>query len=255
MIQLKPWKWIVLAIFTYLIFLIAYLPAAHVVTFAQNSAPNAPLSIGEVKGTLWSGEIDRVVAQGVLVNKVSWELNPLALVVGKVSVNVKGGNIRETEQAYIKGQLATSLFNQNKIQASDLQLFLPAKAVMSQVPLPVPVAADGRFRIDIDDLDFDATCQALQGKGRWLKGTVTGPTGVIDFGNYEADLSCEDNKFAIQVLPDNKLNLNAKVVLGMDGKYKIQGTLKPDPSFPKEVQQGAAFFGRANSQGVITINL
>ncbi|MBF7074362.1 type II secretion system protein N [Glaciecola sp. MH2013] len=255
MTQMKPWKWIVLALLTYVFFLIAYLPASHVITYAQNQAPTAPISIGKVEGSLWEGKVDRVVVQGVLVNKLSWSLSPFALLTGKASLDIKGGNIRETEQAYVKGNISASLFNQQAIQANNLQLFLPAKTVMAQVPLPVPVSADGRFRIDINELDFNAACVTLDGKGRWLNGTVTAPTGLIDFGNYEANLSCESEKFALQILPDNKLNLDAKVVLSVDGKYSINGKFKPDASFPKEVQQGAAFFGRADAQGFRTISL
>ena len=249
MLVMKPWKWLVLAFVSYLILLIAYLPAAHVVAYVQKQNPKLPLAIGNVEGTLWSGRVDRIMAQGVLLNNFRWDLSAWALLIGQARVEVNGGKIREGDQAYIDGQISTSLFNTQKFSAKELKVLLPAKAVIAQVPLPVPVTADGRFRIDVHDFDFNASCKLLKGTGRWLKGTVSGPTGVIDFGNYEADLSCQDDKFVVQILPDNKLNLDAKVILGMDGKYDLSGKFKPDDSMPREVHMAAQSFGRADAQG------
>ncbi len=61
--------------------------------------------------------------------------------------------------------------------------------------------------------EFNNGCVNLIGKGSWLKGTVSGPSGVIDFGNFDAKLTCEGEQFAIQIEPANKLNLDAKVLL------------------------------------------
>ena len=249
MLVMKPWKWVVLAFVTYLILLVAYLPAAHVVSYVQKQNPKLPVSIGTVEGTLWSGRVDRIMTNGVLLNNFRWELSAWALLIGQAKVEVNGGKIRESDQAYIDGQVSASLFNSQKLSAKNLKVLLPAKAVIAQVPLPVPVTADGRFRIDVESFDFNKSCKLLSGTGRWLKGTVSGPTGVIDFGNYEANLSCEDDKFVVQVLPDNKLNLDAMVVVGMDGKYDLSGKFKPDASMPREVHMAAQSFGRADAEG------
>lgn len=246
---MKPWKWIVLAFLTYLVLLVAYLPAAHVLAYVQNQNPKLPVAIGTVEGSIWSGRVDRIMANGVLLNNFRWDLSAWSLLIGQAKVDVNGGKIRASDQAYIDGQISASLFDTQKISAEDLKVLLPAKAVIAQVPLPVPVTADGRFRIDVESFNFNKSCKTLNGTGRWLKGTVSGPTGVIDFGNYEAKLSCQDDKFVVQVLPDNKLNLDATVTLGMDGKYDLSGKFKPDDSMPKEVHTAAQYFGRADSQG------
>ncbi|WP_412971568.1 type II secretion system protein N [Glaciecola sp. MF2-115] len=255
MLKMKPWKWVVLAIFTYLILLVAYIPAAHVLAFVQKNNPKLPVSIGSVEGTLWSGRVDKVIAQGIAINNLRWELSPWSLLLGKASIDLNGGKIRDTQQTYVKGNISASLFNVQNISAQELKLFLPARSVMAQVPMPVPVTADGRFRVDIQDFEFNNACINLAGKGSWLKGTVSGPTGVIDFGNFDANLACEGEQFSIQILPDNKLNLDAKVLLSVAGKYKINGRFKPASDLPKEVHQSANFFGAADSQGYRNINL
>jgi general secretion pathway protein N len=252
---MKPWKWVVLAIFTYLILLIAYLPAVHIVKFIQTNNPALPLTIGKIEGTLWTGKVDKIIAQGIVINNLKWELSPWSLLMGKASLDLNGGKIRESEQAYIKGNISTSLFNLQNMSAQQLRLFLPARSVMAQVPLPVPVTADGRFRVEINEFEFNKACVKLVGRGSWLNGSVSGPSGVIDFGNFDANLVCEDEQFAIQIQPDNMLNLDAKVLLSVAGKYKIDGRFKPSETMPKEVHQAANFFGAADSEGFRKIKL
>jgi general secretion pathway protein N len=255
MSEIKPWKWVVLAIFTYVILLIAYLPAIHIVNYVQTNNPPLPVALGKVEGTLWTGKVDQIITQGIVIRNVTWELSPWSLFLGQANINLKGGRIKDSEEAYIKGNISASLFNPKNVSAHDLKVFLPARSVMAQVRLPVPVTADGRFRVDIKEFEFDNACVNLTGKGSWLKGTVSGPTGVIDFGNFDADLACEGDQFAIQVLPQNKLNLDATVLLSVAGKYKISGRFKPSNDMPREVHQAANFFGAPDNQGFRKIDL
>ncbi|MFQ3205988.1 MAG: general secretion pathway protein N [Glaciecola sp.] len=255
MIEMKPWKWVILAISTYLILVIAYLPAAHVVSYVQDNTSKLPVAIGRVEGTLWAGKVDRIITQGIVMNNLRWELSPWSLLLGTASIDLNGGKIRASEQAYVKGNISASLFNLQNISAHELTLFLPARSVMAQVPLPVPVTADGRFRVNIEEFEFNNVCVSLIGTGSWLKGTVSGPSGVIDFGNFDANLACENEQFAIQIQPVNKLNLDAKVLLSVAGKYKINGRFKPSDDMPREVQQAANFFGAADNDGFRIINL
>jgi general secretion pathway protein N len=255
MLEMKPWKWVMLAIATYVILVIAYLPAAHVVSYVQTNNPKLPAAIGQVEGTLWTGKVDKIISQGIVMNNLRWELSPWSLLLGKASIDLNGGKIRESEQAYVKGNISASLFNPQNISAHELKLFLPARSVMAQVPLPVPVTADGRFRVEIEEFEFNNACVNLIGKGSWLKGTVSGPSGVIDFGNFDANLACEGEQFVIQIQPANKLNLDAKVLLSVTGKYEINGRFKPSDDMPREVQQAANFFGAADNDGFRKINL
>lgn len=255
MIEMKPWKWVMLAITTYLILIIAYLPAAHVMSYVQTNNPKLTVAIGEVEGTLWTGKVDKIISQGIVMNNLRWELSPWSLLLGKASIDLNGGKIRESEQAYVKGNISASLFNLQNISARELKLFLPARSVMAQLPLPVPVTADGRFRVDIEKFEFNSACVDLIGQGSWLNGTVSGPSGVINFGNFDANLACEGGQFVIQIQPENKLNLDAKVVLSLDGQYKINGRFKPSDDMPREVQQAANFFGAAGTDGFRKINL
>ena len=250
---MKKWHWILLAVFTYLLFLIAYTPASLVSELIHKQT-NKQVTLYGVNGTLFSGSAEQVSAQGIHVNNVQWELSPLSLLMLKAKLDVKGGNIRNKDDIYVKGKLSASLLSPEKFSLQNASLFVPTKTLLSQIKLPVFVTASGRFRVDVNELEFDEGCQALQGKGNWLEAAVNVNKKEIDFGTFEAALSCDTPGFAVQILPGNRLSLDANLSIALNGKYKVTGEYAIDNSLPKEIQEAARFFGKPQGNGRYTIS-
>ena len=85
-------SWIIGGILAFLLFAIAYMPAVQVI--GRLSLPNN-VSISGVSGSLFSGKAQTVVVNSLPINNVKWELNPLHLLLGKVKLDLKAGNIRD----------------------------------------------------------------------------------------------------------------------------------------------------------------
>lgn len=245
--------WIAGAILAFTGFLLMYLPAAQVV--GRASLPTN-VEIYGVSGTLWEGEARQVVVNGLPVNDVSWELHPLALLTGNISVDLKGGNIRSADEVSFAGPVRTGLFSQQLIVMEDFQLYLPVSRVLAQVSLPIPVDASGRFRARIAELEFDGECQRLNGEGSWLNAQVAGTQGPIDFGTYKATLRCEDKDIGITVTEPNKLGLSMDAVVNSTfSRFSVAGKFKPDEDLPREVHQAAGFFGQPQADGYTRFKL
>ena len=255
---MKKWYWAVLFILTYLFFLVAYTPASFVTNYlseqSQKGAQKA-LVFTDVTGTLFEGTASSVSSQGIRINNVKWELSPWSLLLLQANLDLTGGNIRHTDQIFVKGNIAASILSPNKFSLHNTQVFLPTRTLLSQLKLPVFVTALGRFRVDVDRFSFDQSCQVLQGKGNWLKAAVNVNQKQIDFGSFSASLACEDGAFAMQIEPSNKLSLDAKVVLDMTGKYNINGNFTMPSDMPNEIKQAAPYFGREVTPGNFVINL
>lgn len=234
-------------------FVIAYTPASFIAAYVPNMSGNK-VSLGGVTGTLFSGESEQLVAQGLVINNVSWNLSPWSLFLLKPQIDIKGGNIRQSDDIYIKGNVSTSLLALENVNAENMTILVPTKTVLSQFKLPVFVSASGRFRVDIKQLQFENGCKQLQGKGSWLNAAIRVNKKDIDFGSFEAILSCESPAFVLQVQPQNKLSLDAKLNIDMNGKYKINGQYKVNSDLPAEIQEAAQFFGKAQGDGVYTIS-
>ena len=174
----------------------------------------------------------------------------LPLLLGEISADIKAGDIRDIDQISANGHVS---FAGQHLEVDNLLAYLPTNLVISLLPLPIPVQADGRFKVQLDEVDYKAGCQKLTGKGQWLNANFTGTTGVIDLGNFDADLSCENNSIVVDIKQPNSFGLSATATIPADMKFKISGRFKPDPSLPQEVHQAAQFFGNPDAQGYYPI--
>ncbi|MDN4502957.1 type II secretion system protein N [Alteromonadaceae bacterium BrNp21-10] len=242
-------KIVLSAIALFLFFLIWHLPAT-VVLDRVNLPKNIRLS--GVSGTLWQGHLQQLVVNGIAINDVDWQLDALPLLMAEVQAQIDAGNSRDIEEVALSGQISLST---DHIQLSDAQVYVPASTLLAQVKLPLPIDAQGRFSVNISQLDYPQKCQQLSGKGQWLKAEVTGTQGPIVLGNFDALLSCQQDDVAIVIQSGNSFGIDATVLVKPNGKYAVNGKFKPSESLPQEVHQAAAFFGKTDAQGFYNIKL
>ena len=240
-------KWGSLCLVVYFIFLIVKLPAVHVLSNIQLAKG---VSVSGISGTIWNGNVQRAQAKGFPLSDVNWTLSFFPLLLGEISTNIKAGNIRDVGQISVKGHVS---FKGQHLKIENLLAYVPTNLAISLLPLPIPIEADGRFKVELNEVDYEAGCQTFTGKGQWLNANFTGVNGVIALGNFDADLSCEDGSVVLNVKPPNRFGLTAKATIPSNMKFKINGRFKPDVSLPKEVHQAAQFFGKVDADGYYPI--
>jgi general secretion pathway protein N len=243
-------KWSIAVLMAYIFFLIYTLPSAHVLSRIDLYSG---INITGVSGTVWQGNASAMSVNGLVVDDIDWELSFFPLLLGKISLDLDAGNSRDPDDISFKGPVTLNMFNLNQLSAGKFNLFLPSALVISQMPLPLPVDAGGRFRVQIESLDYDQGCQVLQGQGQWLKANLIGMGDPLELGNFDADLSCIDGDTRIQVKEPNLFGLSADARIPMDFAFSVTGRFKPDPSLPKQVHDAAKFFEGPDSNGYYTI--
>ncbi len=246
-------SWILGGIVAFLLFAIANMPAVQVI--GRVNLPSN-VSLSGISGTLFNGKAQTVVANGLPINNVKWQLNPLYIFLGKIHLDVKAGNVRDKNDIAFEGPITTGLFSQERVKTENFTVYLPVDRVLAKVRLPLPVNAGGRFKVNLNELDFGPTCRALSGTGDWLNATVAGTQGPIDFGTYSAKLRCEGDDIGVTVSEPNLLGLSMDAVIATNMKnVKVSGKFKPDDSLPNEVHQASRFFGTPDADGYIPIKL
>ncbi len=240
-------KWGSLCLVVYFIFLIVKLPAVHVLSRIQLAEG---VNVSGISGTIWHGHAQRAQVNGLPINDLNWSLSFLPLLLGEISADIKAGNIRDVGQISATGHVS---FSGQRFQAESLLAYVPANLAISLLPLPIPIQADGRFKVQLNEVDYGSGCQTFTGKGQWLNANFTGVTGVIELGNFDADLSCQDGNVVLNVKQPNSFGLTAKAIIPTNMKFKIEGRFKPDVNLPKEVHQAAQFFGKADADGYYPI--
>lgn len=243
---MKLWQWVLLCLFAFVIFFVAYAPATLIYRFIPS---NANIAIVQPSGTLFNGKMASIGYNGIFLKNFSWQLSPIALFMGKATLDINGGDLRNAQHAYADGQVSVSLLNTSHVSASDLTLMLPIKSILAQMKLPVQITAQGRIRVDLAEADIKQACRQLVGTGNWSNASIALNNQSVSLGDFLAEVSCEEGGFAAQVGGDNKFDLDAKFVLMPNGQLSQSGTFKLDPSLPREMQQAAVFFGNPDPNG------
>jgi general secretion pathway protein N len=240
-------KWGLYCLLTYLIFLVVKLPAAKVLPLLP--IPQA-LTITGLSGSIWQGQAQTVQYQGLPLRNFQWSLDFLPLLLGRVQAQIQAGNVRQPELIFVDTQLRIS---KNSLEAEDLLAYLPTNLVLSLLPLPIAVKAQGRFKIQLDRFQYSAACLQLKGQGQWLNASFQASNQTIELGDFNADLGCEDGNILLNVKSPNSFGLTAQARIPADQKFSIEGRFKPAPDLPKQVPQAATVFGQPDSNGYYPI--
>lgn len=236
----------------YLLFLVLLAPAAW---WLKLVTLPAGVQLGPVTGTLWQGQVQAVSLNGYVLPQVNWQLKPWALLTAKIALTLDIGQIRQTSLPYAKAQLAYG-FSGLELESSQLRLPVEPLLPLLKLRLPFQIAASGNMLLNIQHFSVGQPwCEQLAGKASWLEAKFQAPSGWIDLKAIDANLSCEQGKLQLVTEPDNPLALNIKVLLGEQGNYQLNGTMKPDASLPKEVHQAMQFVGQPDAEGRFTLKL
>jgi len=242
-------KYGLLGLLVYGIFLIVYLPATQVL--GHVSLPKQ-VSLAGVSGTIWRGKAQLATLQGLPVNNLRWSLDFLPLLMGRFNVDVQAGNVRDSQDIAFNGHISLS---SSRIHVQQAQAYLPTDLIITMLPLPFPVKAQGRFKILLNDMDYQQSCQTVDGSGQWLNAKVVGLNGWIDLGYFDATLGCENGSVLLNVSEPNSFGLTARALLPANGKFSVNAKFKPADNLPEEVHQAAQFFGQPDAQGYYTLKL
>ncbi len=238
-----------LAIFfsSYLMFLLASAPLN---LLTNNIKLPKNISIQGVTGSIWQGEIASVIINQNKIDKISTDLSFWSLFTLSPKVDV---NFGDAMLAGPEGKFTLQVSSED-LALSDLALFISANDVANQLPLPIPVSAQGNIEVNIPSLHLSTadklSCTQAQGDVIWLRAGVVALEQNITLGRFRADISCKDGDLLAVIPPKNNLGLSFDAVFALpEQRPSGQGYLKPGVKFPNELKSALSFLGRPDNQG------
>lgn len=221
----------------FLLFAVALVPARIMASLI----PTDVAKPADMSGTLWNGNAQTVEVGGFQLRDVSWELHPLALLIGRLSLTLdaKWGN------GYVRGDVAAGVTGSLKVR--DAQIAGPLAPVLKRMNLG---GSGGELAVDVVALDVeDDWPTRLIGSvsvGR-LPLSMLGVSGGA-LGNYglEFDIDEVAADGAIPgVLSDSggPLELLGELRLTPPRNYTIQARIKARPDAPADLAQGLMLAG------------
>ncbi len=237
------WKSTIFFLVVIFIFLIYKLPAKFVY---QQFSVSSPVQLVGMSGSIWSGHIEQIQIQQLVLEKFDWQLSPWALLWGEVSV---AWTLNDTA-ANFAGELALSS-SQLSIKNTRGQIDL---LVMAQRLPPQDFLLAGIINVDIRDLHLQQQ-KILNAEGniRWHQAALLSPENII-FGDFNASLSNEAEYLVMQ-LTDTRgaVALLGKMQLSIQGdiEYSLQVAIR-DTSQPS-LLEGFKQLGKPDEDGSVTL--
>ncbi|ALO36077.1 general secretion pathway protein GspN [Colwellia sp. MT41] len=232
---------------SYVVFLVATMPLALIINTIE--LPKH-IKIGTVSGSIWQGEIAGVMVSNTQIQQVKTQLSFWSLLSLSPKLKVVFG---DTMLAGAEGKFTLTVSSKTLI-FKDVELFISANEIAKQLPLPIPVIAQGNVELKFAELNLNIegnlTCQHAQGQVSWLRSGVVALDNNIKLGKLSADMHCEQGDLIAQISAKNNLGLSFTARLSLaQKKASGQGYLEPGAKFPAQLKSALVFLGRPDQQG------
>lgn len=215
--------------------------------FTPKDKPQAVQMFG-LQGTLAQGSLSGLqVNNRPALGDLRWNLQPLWLLLGRMSFHVEGG-----EQMTVNGSVSFSplgtLRLRNFIAAGSVK---PVLAAVGQGFLPV----DGQARLDLKGLKLrKGALQDVDGVIEMQSLAWTLAREPIVLGDYRAELSTENNQHLVKIESvSGPLELSGNGKLGEDKVYEFEIKLKPKPEASPMLRNLVNSAGQPDTQGYYLI--
>lgn len=227
---------------------VAFIVSLMVTAPAHLAADFLPAGVeaAGLQGTLLHGEARRLRVRGFDLGAVTWDLQPLYLLLGRVQSGVT------LAHPDLRGQ-GTAAVGLGGIQLIDTQLTSNTRLLAPYLS-NYGVTADGRFEADIESLRLnDAGPQAANGIVVWREARLESPA-QISLGDVNITLSQEDDVAIADIKnTGNELRAMGEAHVQPEWKYDARLKLEPTSDTPETVRDSLPLLGKPDARGAITL--
>ncbi len=246
-------RYLLLGVFTFVIALLVYAPAAVLYGWSQPAAdaPRPPLSLSGISGTLFHGQAAAItLQQRPLLSNLNWSLQPLQLLLGRLAfqlnTNPAGG-----DALLLDGRVAAGL---GGIRVNELKLNGGVRTLASAIGQSfVPV--NGQAALNLEHLRLrDHWPTDAAGELQLMGLAWTLARDPVALGDYAATISRDkDDIVALIRTVGGPLDLNGDARARPDRSYELHLQLKPKPDAPPMVVNLVRSLGQPDAQGYFHI--
>ncbi len=238
-------SWLVIAgLLAFLAGALSSFPAR--VAYAWFAPPDVELA--GIKGTLWNGSADHANVAGVYLSRLEWQLSPLSLLLGRLSLDAKA----EPAQGFIEGSF--SVTPGGKLSVKDLVGSLSLASLTSVINMgSLSGTANVNFsRVVVED-GFPRDAEGKVEVANLFAAAIYPASSI---GGYVADFSTTDAGIVASVEDtDGIVDLAGSLTLSPDRNYQFLGVIAPKPDTDDTLRQQMRFLGSPNSRGQYDIRL
>ena len=205
-----------------------------------------------IQGSLWSGQIQTMSVQGWQLSETQWTMNPFALLLGRVSTNIKtrypGGTAAGGLSLGFGGRLSLVNF--------DVEGNLSALSSLLELPL------SGRYQAQIETARFKDAWPEVFIAAASISGVQLDITGKPDAprGDYSIQFDHDpvgDDQILNGLIKDEggPLDIVGQAILSPPASYELQLKVAARPGAPRDLLQALEFAGPLDAEGRREVSL
>ena len=222
---------------TFVVGVILFFPAR--VAYRWFAPPE--VTVGAISGSVWSGSASEAVAAGVYLRELQWQLQPLALLTGRLAYTIK----TNLASGFLQGELAMGATG--SISGRNVTAVMPLQNLQAVLPV---AGLQGNLSAQFSELEID------EGLPIRLVGVVEVSRLVVplvqrdSLGGFKAEFFTQENGIVASVEDtDAVFDLAGSLRIATDRSYEFVASLSPRANTPAAVRQQMQFLGSANERG------
>ncbi|MES9848666.1 MAG: type II secretion system protein N [Candidatus Thiodiazotropha sp.] len=218
---MRWWSFLLIGLGGYLIFLLAGIPAQHIIGWALAENGKLPFSYATVKGSLWRGKMEAINYQGMPLDKIKWRFAPSGLLLGRISFELELRHMNNKVDANVARTLGG-------FQLKDVEGQLPASMITDMADLN-QISVEGDVELNLSHVAIETErVTSAEGEIKWHNPALLRPFSLKE-GNLKADVTTDDNgniKIKINDLGGGT-SVDGELSLSNEGNYNLNGAIKP----------------------------
>ncbi|VAW51413.1 hypothetical protein MNBD_GAMMA06-671 [hydrothermal vent metagenome] len=238
---MKKKYYILTAVISYFVILIATIPAKPVTDIFSD---DAVLAIQGVSGTIWNGKAYLISANNMQFKKTNWSFNLWKLLIGKLSI--------DASTTFLNNKITTELGISflGTYFANDLSTKIAAKEVAQLANIPL-VQLDGMISLNIEHAQWKQGESPLAtGEILWSNATVT-VADTVPLGNISIVLGESEQELLSAEIKNQggSININGTAELISEADYAVNIKLLPTATTNDNIKQSLGLFAAKQSNG------
>jgi len=230
------------------IFLLAVLLKTPARLISSQLPKNSPVTLHGVTGSLWKGDAQQLLVNGVNLGTINWTVSALGLLTG----GAKGDFTVKGKEFTASGQYKASV--SKTLTLNDAQFTTTGRFINQFQKYGT---LNGDFRGSIDYLEMAITeplnPPVLSALINWEQGGLTSPIKLVE-GNYQIKIESESEGELVAKITANDAPVDIKGNIVLDDKWQYQTDLKLKTTPKGQNLQGMmSMIGRVQPDGYFHI--
>lgn len=239
---MKKKHYFFIVIFSYLLFLIATVPASLLTNIVNN---NTPVNIQNVSGTIWNGKADFISINNIAnLNNTKWTFIAWKFFTGRAAFQI-GTHYDEQK---ITGEIGASFLKQFFV--NNLSATIASKNIVKLASLPL-VQLSGMVTLDIEHASWKINELPLaSGNIIWNNATIS-VAETVSLGKLTIILSENDQHFLNADINNQggDISLSGNAELVSEKNYAVNIRLSPTSSASNNIGNSLSLFAKRQNNG------